>query len=196
MIEKYGDDASKVSSHNALSKYDYFLDLLDKVESSPFILSDDDDAIERINDRIQAIDRLTAYFKQCNFEHRNTGSVTARATPYWCDRMAKNIASHGVPFSSNDFTALRRRRKYYRDRIKVIQSARLFHPFKINGVTVTVTDHQIRVIFSEKPPPDILTALKNTPLRLKWSPWSGAWVRKFTGQGDDYFKILRETLAK
>ena len=180
-----------------VSASDYFASKADRLESDKFILSDTPGAINLLQAKIDSLNRLALFFKASNKAFKDTGTLeSVRLTPYWQSIIDKNISTNNVPFTPSYFANLRRRRKFTNERIKSLKSANLFKPFAINGVSVTLNNGQIVVKFPEKPDKPMLDALKKTPIRLKWSRYQKAWVRKFTGQGEEYFKALQSVLQK
>ena len=176
--------------------FEYKADRLED-DSLGFILSDAPDAIDLLQFKIDSLNRLASFFKACNRSFKKLGTVShVRSTPYWDSIIQNNIKGQGKPFPESYFTNLRRRRKFTADRLKALQSAQDFVPFVINGVAVSIENGQIRVKFPGKPDQSTLDALKASPLRLKWSRYQRAWVRKFTGQGDEYFNVLEVLLTK
>jgi hypothetical protein len=184
---------------SGVSIADFFALKADRLEddSLGFILSDAPDALESLQFKIDSLNRLASFFQGCNRSFKEAGNVShIRITLYWESVIQANIETHGRPFPESYFTNLRRRRKFTADRLKALQSAQNFNPFTINGVAVSIDNGQVRVKFPIKPDQATLDALKALPLRLKWSRYQSAWVRKFTGQNDEYFNVLKRLLTK
>lgn len=171
---------------------------LEKIEDeSPFILATDPEALEKLKQKIEACNLLGDYFRSINKYYKTTGSLEGvRITPFWLDHAKKNIEATGSPFSKADFYKLRRKKKFSRDRVKSLEGAESFKPFSVNGISVTLEDRRITVRFPEKPGLETLETLKKSPLRLKFSPGKRAWVRKYTGQAEPFFQVLRLALLK
>lgn len=165
------------------------------LESYSYIASDNPEALDELQLKIDGLNRLASFFKVCNADFKTNKKINhIRLTPYWENVITENIKAHGKPFPEVYFTNLRRRRKFTSDRIKALKSVDNFRSFIVNTVYVNIEDGQIIVSFPKKPSQETLQALKKTPLRLKYSRFKKAWVRKFTGQGDEFFNNLRALL--
>ena len=56
-----------------------------------------------------------------------------------------------------------------------------------NGVEIKLVDGQFQVFFPSIPSDEIRSKLKRSPLALKWSRYSNAWVRKQTASTGRWF---------
>ena len=59
--------------------------------------------------------------------------------------------------------------------------------FEVNGIDVREEDGRINVRFPSIPSEEFRRRLKSHPLSLKWSRYSGCWVRKMTESTGTYF---------
>lgn len=176
------------------SRVEYYRKKLD--HESPFILADNPEAVTLLKIKVEGARLLALYFRQVNRHYKETRSLEGlRITPHWKAIALENITKTGKPFAKNDFYKLRRKVKFSLDRLKALERAKTFSPFSVNGIRVDLKDNKIIVSFPDKPSPETLEKLKKSPLRLKFSRYRQAWVRKFTGQGAEFFRLLAETLA-
>ena len=175
---------------------------IETLTSSRVIFSDDPDALEKLDakaDRIQAyIDEM----KRINKEYRHTKNLAAIEMSEPMRKAAENnmrIWQRGGPFPAYCITNARARMKSALKRAAQVSNAESFEPFKVSTasgeiIEVILDEGRIQVAFPWKPNEATRHKLKTSPIALKWSRYSQAWVRKYTGQGEFYFSELRKVL--
>ena len=195
LLNDSGLVASTIQTLN--EKIDFFETKQHNLIKSPYILSDSIDSIESLQTKIDSCRMLSLFFRRCNSTYKAKNSLSdIRITPHWKKIIDENIERAGVPFTPLFFSRIRRKIKFSSDRIKALNTAREFSPFTVNGIDIFLRDGQLRVKFPSIPDQVTRDILKNAPISLRWSSYSQAWVRKFTGQDRDYFTILRNILIK
>lgn len=82
--------------------------------------------------------------------------------------------------------------------VEVVQSSDAFESYKVGEILVELMNGQIQVEFPWKPNEATRDKLKRSPIALKWSSYSGRWVRKHTATtcGEWFKKALREALEQ
>lgn len=158
------------------------LERADAAESRTAIDSDNPDAHELLAAKIK---RLEAY--QLNMREAN--KKAAHTHPSWQ--------------LSNNSAEIRRLKKRLAVQ-EIIADASAFGPIVVDvsggNIVARLTNGQIQVEFPWKPSEATRDILKRSPLALKWSSYSGRWVRKHTATtATQYFRqelIKALTLAE
>lgn len=178
------------------SRADFWNQCADKVESPKYILANSAGALDALKLKADRLAALNRYFKKCNVAFKSLGNIgNIRVTDHWRSIIYDNIRAHSVPFTKDYFNRVRQVLFFTRKRIKALESSRYFRPFTVNDIPVSLLDGQIVVEIPFTPSVNDVSKLKNAPLRMHWSKHRKAWVKKFTGQGSDYFDALKEVLT-
>jgi hypothetical protein len=187
-------------------KAQYWAERAANAEDTSRIDSDNPDAPQLIDDKIAKIERLRDRYKAINAlmrKHPTPEAFAAAILEKWPDTKDAPALAHklltpdfagrkGIPgYQLTNMGAEIRRLKERKEKLERIGS---FPAFEVNGVGVAVVEGQIQVNFGYKPNESTRLKLKSWPLSLKWSRWSEAWVRKYTGQGDHFINELKKVL--
>lgn len=166
------------------------------LESPKYILADNPEAREALTLKLDRLRLLGEFGRRCNRTHRATGTLRGVIlTPYWERVTQAHIEAHGRPFPERWFTQVRKRALDTRKRLAKLEARDSFRPFEVGGVPVRLVDGQIRVGLPRNLPPAWVDRLRGAPLRLRFSVYSGFWVRKHTGLGSEFFDALKRTLG-
>lgn len=168
-------------------------------ESRTAIDSDDPEALNKLGSKVEDLEKLSSEMKRINAEfRRNGGKLSEIEMSESLRRSAQSALIHqayyNAPFPPYALSNLRQRIAATKKRTEALVKANDFEPFEVNGIGVALVDGQIQVNFGYKPNEATRSKLKCAPLSLKWSRWSEAWVRKFTGQGEYFTQELRKVL--
>ena len=163
-FERSFENADKAKS--MASRADGIRDQLDGA-----IYDDDPDALERLEERVAALEAERDRRKAANAAYRKDHKDELKA-------MTGYERAHAIPFPSYSLTNLGGRIKTARDRIPVIkarQARAAAAEASESGVTVAEIGHgYARVTFAEKPDREVIQALK----AAGYSWGRGSWVGK------------------
>lgn len=118
-------------------------------------------------------------------------------------KMARNLLTPdfagriGIPaYVLSNLSSEIRRLKSREHALVAVQSG--FQSFEVNGIKVELVEGQVQVDFPWKPNEETRSKLKTSPLVLKWSRFSGRWVRKHTeATASQYFiTTLKSVLSE
>lgn len=178
---------------------------IEAIKHNKNIYSDDPNAIENLKKKLQSLMTNQAMYKRLNaLVRKSKGSVETlekliaadeklcpkkRTPKEWAiDLLTPDFAGRiGVAdyVLQNNNANIRRIKK----RIEELEAhnSKEFEDFSVKNIDVVLRDNQIQVHFPFKPNEEIRNKLKRSPLALKWSRFSKAWVRKYTPSIGEYF---------
>lgn len=190
---------------DAQKKIESLKDRIEAIKHNKNIYSDDPNAIENLKKKLQSLMTNQEMYKRLNSLVRKAkGNVkTLEELILTDDRLLpkKKIAKEwALELLTPDFAGrigiadyilqnnnanIRRIKK----RIEELEAhnSKEFEDFSVKNIDVVLRDNQIQVHFPFKPNEEIRTKLKSSPLALKWSRFSKAWVRKYTPSIGEYF---------
>jgi hypothetical protein len=169
-------------------------------ENSKAIHSDDPEALNKLSETVEDCEKYSEEMKRINAHYRKTGNCLADgADPDLVLKAMKNLETwkyYKQPFPSFILSSIRARIATAKKRAEAIKRAETVEGFEINGITAQINEGQIQVVFPWKPAEATREKLKTYPISLKWSRFSSAWVRKYTGQGSWYFEELKKVCTE
>jgi hypothetical protein len=175
--------------------FHFWNSLADRIERPKYILANDCHALDQLKSKVERLKSLNKFFKIVNVAWKRSGHFEGiRVTDYWHDEIKKNVSECGMPFTKNHFNRVRQVLFFTRKRIKALETARYFHPFEVNGIGVSMIDGMIQFKIDFELTPEQVKRMTKIPYVLKWSRVRQLWVRKFTGQGKEYFDQLKALL--
>jgi hypothetical protein len=174
---RIGDNMRKGIEHE--KKADYYRDRASSAMANDAIMSDDPEALTKLDERIKALEASRDRMKAANKAWRSAG----RPKVDDAERRAK------PPYPAYAFQNLTANIKRLKERLATLIAAEKREPvsFEINDVRVEEEEARINVYFPSKPSDEIRQRLKSHPLSLKWSRYSGCWTRKMTASTGVYF---------
>lgn len=176
----------------------------DAAESRTDIDSDNPAAVAMLETKVMALSKQLEEYRLINrlikqtdknpsllaMELKNSLNISEEeALDYAYDLLTPDFMGRiGIPdYKISNLATNLRRYKLRLEQQKVISQG--FEAFTINEIKVECIDGQIRVHFPSKPNEASRSVLKRSPLVLKWSSYSKAWVRKHTAAtASRYFK--------
>jgi len=195
-----------------LKKSEYYASKASSAESNTAIMSDDPDALVKLDERIKRLEATRDQMKSINKIWRRVGRPKFDDAEGWA-KFANDPALTGEaslvasarlnmartpwfksPYPAYAFQNLSANINRLKSRRDTMVEAERRDPvaFEINGVDVCEEDGRIHVRFPSIPSEEIRGRLKSHPLSLKWSRYSGCWVRKVTENTGSYFvEILK-----
>lgn len=187
------------SGFKELDKASHFEKRAESVESSRAIFSDDPEAMDKLDSKVERLEAYREEIKRINTEFRANGGKLELITMNEAMR-AKCLQNMqiwgGGPFPAYVLTNLGARIRTAKKRTDALSRAEDFQGFEVNEIRVELTEGQIQVHFPYKPNENTRKKLKTHPISLKWSSYSRAWVRKYTGQGAFYSDLLKAALSE
>lgn len=177
------------------SEYEYIMQIPQKIRdigNNTTIYSDEDNAIEQLEEKAEKYRATLEYMKKCNAHYRKHGTMKGfeGITDYEeLDRQIKSSFCQ-VPFPAYELTSARQKIKAAEERAEHLKKlkAKAEQPTEdrypnIDGVEVVENAEAMRIqlIFDGKPSEDIRAILKSNGFR--WSPSFGAWQRQLTTNG-------------
>lgn len=188
-------------------KSEFYASKASSAESNNSIMSDDPDAMGKLDAKIRRLETRRDFMKAINKAWRKAGKPAADDATGW-DKVAQDPAVGLTPSDLVDVRASFANAAWFKNpypayafqnlsaniaRLKerraamAATEARAAIAFEINGVDVREEDGRINVRFPSIPTEEIRRRLKSHPLSLKWSRYSGCWVRKVTQSTGAYF---------
>lgn len=173
----------------------YYIRKIENLLMNTTIYSDDEFAIEKLQDRITELEELQQKMKDVNAYYRKNGNLDD------CDILTENekkkiiyyIQNHSwdnKPFASYELTnnsADIRRNKERLEELKKLKARAEQKSedkyIQVDGLQVVedATDMRIRIVFDDIPSAETRELLKHWG--FKWSPKNSAWQRQLTTNG-------------
>lgn len=193
------------------AEYEYIMQIPEKIRSIGYntvIYSDEDDAIEQLEEKAYKLRRALESMKAKNAHYRKRGTMKGYEDipDEEAERIDAEIASRypyeRKPFRDWELTSVRERMKNAEKRAeelrelkaKAEQPAADQYP-SVEGVEVVENAEAMRIqlLFDGKPSEEIRSVLKSHGFR--WSPSFGAWQRQLTDNGKYATKKALEEIA-
>ena len=171
-----------------MEEWRYIQGLLDKIRSTGMggISADDPAAIEKLQKKLDGLERSQLIMKEVNAYYRKHGKLDGCAllSPDQIEKlkasMAANWRSDPRPFESYQLTNNNAEIRRVKTRIEQLskQAQREFSGWEFNGGRVEMNreDNRLQVFFDGKPDADTRAELKSSGFR--WAPSVGAWGLK------------------
>lgn len=192
------------------SEYDYIMQIPDKIRSignNTTIYSDEDDAIERLEEKAEEYRAYLDDMKKRNAHYRKHG--TMKGFEGLTDERAAtlddeiNHSFYKVPFPAYELTSARQKIKAAEERAEQLKKlkAKAEQPAEdkyphVDGVEVEENADAMRIqlFFDGKPSEEVREILKSHGFR--WSPRFGAWQRQLTENGKCATRKALEEIAR
>lgn len=200
-------------SDKLAEEYNYIMQIPDKIRdigNNTTIYSDDDDAIEQLEEKAVHYRACLEEMKKRNAHYRKHGTMKGYEdiTDETADRLDAEIKSsfYQVPYPAYELTSARQKIKAAEERAEQLkklkesaEKATFFIENKyphVDGVEIVENAEAMRVqlIFDGKPSEEIRGILKSRGFR--WSPNFGAWQRQLTENGKFAARKALEEIAR
>lgn len=186
--QKISDKMGK--SIEADKKAEYYANKADSIKSNDAIFSDDPEAIEKLEQKIEEAEKKQEFMKaanKCLRKNDREGFLKLEhASPEQWEKLMKNKARWGVGFAqyslSNNSANIRR----MKERLSQLEktAALKTEEVEINGVQViqNVEANRLQLKFPDIPGEAVRKALKKS-YGFRWSPSQGVWQRHLNNAG-------------
>ena len=173
-----------------MEEWRYIQGLLDKIRSTGMggISADDPAAIEKLQKKLDGLERSQLIMKEVNAYYRKHGKLDGCAllSPDQIEKLKASMASSWRsdprPFESYQLTNNNAEIRRVKARIKQLskQAQQEFSGWEFDGGRVEMNreDNRLQVFFDGKPDADTRAELKSSGFR--WAPSVGAWQRQLT----------------
>lgn len=173
-----------------MEEWRYIQGLLDKIRSTGMggISADDPAAIEKLQKKLDGLERSQLIMKEVNAYYRKHGKLDGCAllSPDQIEKLKASMASSWRsdprPFESYQLTNNNAEIRRVKARIEQLskQAQREFSGWEFDGGRVEMNreDNRLQVFFDGKPDADTRAELKSSGFR--WAPSVGAWQRQLT----------------
>ena len=173
-----------------MEEWRYIQGLLDKIRSTGMggISADDPAAIEKLQKKLDGLERSQLIMKEVNAYYRKHGKLDGCAllSPDQIEKLKASMASSWRsdprPFESYQLTNNNAEIRRVKTRIEQLskQAQREFSGWEFDGGRVEMNreDNRLQVFFDGKPDADTRAELKSSGFR--WAPSVGAWQRQLT----------------
>jgi hypothetical protein len=173
-----------------MEEWRYIQGLLDKIRSTGMggISADDPAAIEKLQKKLDGLERSQLIMKEVNAYYRKHGKLDGCAllSPDQIEKLKASMASSWRsdprPFESYQLTNNNAEIRRVKARIEQLskQAQQEFSGWEFDGGRVEMNreDNRLQVFFDGKPDADTRAELKSNGFR--WAPSVGAWQRQLT----------------
>ena len=173
-----------------MEEWRYIQGLLDKIRSTGMggISADDPAAIEKLQKKLDGLERSQLIMKEVNAYYRKHGKLDGCAllSPDQIEKLKASMASSWRsdprPFESYQLTNNNAEIRRVKARIEQLskQAQQEFSGWEFDGGRVEMNreDNRLQVFFDGKPDADTRAELKSSGFR--WAPSVGAWQRQLT----------------
>lgn len=178
------------ASDRNMEEYNEIQSILDKIRSTGTggITTDDPNAREKIEKKIEALQALQNTMKAVNAYHRKHGTLEGcpDITPEQAETIAAGMErdwrSEPKPFEayqlSNNNAEIHRLRARLADLDKLSANTETGWTFNGGSVEICREDNRVRIFHDSKPDADVISELKSNG--FKWARSIGAWQRQLT----------------
>ena len=178
------------ADHKNMEEWRHIQGLLDKIRSTGMggISADDPAAIEKLQKKLDGLERSQLIMKEVNAYYRKHGKLDGCAllSPDQIEKLKASMASSWRsdprPFESYQLTNNNAEIRRVKARIEQLskQAQREFSGWEFDGGRVEMNreDNRLQVFFDGKPDADTRAELKSSGFR--WAPSVGAWQRQLT----------------
>ena len=182
-------DRSNMEDFNVIQGY--IRKLKDILYGKEVIRSDEDNAIEQLEDKLDKLENMQNKMKEVNAFYRK--NKTLEGCPYLISKEIAKIEDHwkmgwykGVPFPTYSLSNNNAKIKEARSRIEELRRIKSNetkeNEINLSGFLFTVKenieDMRVQLFFEGKPEEDVRNILKGEA--FKWSPKNGCWQRQLT----------------
>lgn len=197
-------------SETLTAEWEYIMQIPDKIRdigNNTTIYSDEDDAIEQLEEKAEKYRAFLEGMKKRNAHYRKHGTMKGfeGITDERAEELDNEIKSsfYQVPYPAYELTSARQKIKAAEERAEQLKKlkAKAEQPTEdkypsIDGVEVVENAEAMRIqlMFDGKPSEEIRTILKSHGFR--WSPSFGAWQRQLTENGKRATKKALEEIAE
>ena len=173
-----------------MEEWEHIQGLLDKIRSTGMggISADDPAAIEKLQKKLDSLERSQLIMKEVNAYYRKHGTLDGCAllAPDQIERLKSDMAaswrSSPKPFESYQLTNNNAEIRRVKARIEELskRAEQTFSGWEFDGghVEMNREDNRLQVFFDGKPDADTRAELKSSGFR--WAPSVGAWQRQLT----------------
>lgn len=192
------------------SEYDYIMQIPDKIRSignNTTIYSDEDDAIEQLEEKAVHYRAILDEMKKRNAHYRKHGTMKGYEdiTDDTAEKLDAEIkcSFYKVPYPAYELTSARQKIKAAEERAEQLKKlkAKAEQPAEdkyphVDGVEVEENAEAMRIqlFFDGKPSEEVRGILKSHGFR--WSPSFGAWQRQLTENGKYATRKALEEIAR
>lgn len=171
------------------------------------IRANDEDAIERLEDKLDNLEQAQAAMKVVNAYYRK--NKTLDGCPVLTDEMRRDIEGNwergwyvGIPFPPYSLSNNNANIKRVRNRLESLKKAKsretTEEEIDLDGLGFTLKENtdemRIQFFFEGKPEPEVRDILKSEA--FKWSPRNGCWQRQLTDNARTATQRIVEKLKK
>lgn len=189
LMEKFWHEYGDIFDEN-----NYYINKIDNILNNITIYSNDDLAIEKLEERIKWLTELQEKAKRINAYYRKNKTMTGfeilsdEGAKAWDKSIQESL--HKVPYAPFELSNNNANINRLKDRVeeikklkeRAIQKSENKYP-NVDGVKVeeNAEDMRIRLFFEDIPSKEIRDILKSNG--FKWSPKNKAWQRQLTNNG-------------
>lgn len=173
-------------------EYQYIKEIRDRIQGilygSDIIKTGDEDAIERLEDKIEGLEKSQEKMKAVNaYYHKNkTLEDCPDLTPDEISEIEKNMAiswrSDPKPFESWALSNNNQNIRSTKERLEALRNAKEKGNSEVETKFFRVVENvemmRLQIFFDEKPEPEVREILKKNG--FKWAPSQNAWQRQLT----------------
>lgn len=162
------------------------------------ISSDDENAIEKLNDKLQSLVKMQDKMKLINKQYKKGGWDAITAVPETEVKQLKQklalFTYYPKPYPSFELTNNNARINATKMRLAALQRMKTIEVKTEDYDTFVfrVEDNRVQFVFEGKPEQKVREVLKRHA--FKWSPTRGAWVRQLTQNALYSAKIVKKEL--
>ena len=192
-------DNTRRQSIDAMDKADYYKHKAESIKSNDAISSDDPNALEKLQAKLESLERAADFMKKANVFIRKKNrdgflTLPMASEEMWAELTSGRFGSIGFEhFKFSNNSAERRRIKRRMEMLKS-QKQRPAIDKVINGVRLFENREagRLQLLFDGKPSKETIAKLKQGGFR--WSPSQGAWQRHINQGAYNVAKHLLEKL--
>lgn len=203
-------EKQNIRSNKLSEEYDYIMQIPEKIRSignNTTIYSDEDDAIEQLEEKAVHYRACLDEMKKRNAHYRKHGTMKGYEdiTDDRAEKLDAEIkhSFYQVPYPAYELTSARQKIKAAEERAEQLKKlkAKAEQPAEdkyphVDGVEVEENAEAMRIqlFFDGKPSEEVRTVLKSHGFR--WSPSFGAWQRQLTENGKYATRKALEEIAR
>ena len=173
-------------------EYQYIKEIRDRIQGilygTDIIKAGDEDAIERLEDKIESLEESQEKMKAVNAYYRKNKTLEGcpGLSPDEISKIEKSMAiswrSDPKPFESWALSNNNQNIRSTRERLETLRKAKEKGSSETENelfrVVENVDNMRLQIFFDEKPEPEVRTILKKNG--FKWAPSQNAWQRQLT----------------
>lgn len=180
----------------------YIMSKIESILTNKTIYSNDEFALEKLNEKLQELEQRQKHMKEANAYYRK--NKTLKGFKDFTDEQAESLESdientwYKKPYADFQLTNNNATIKSVKDRIeKLTQLKENTSEYeRLDGLEIKENKELMRIqlLFEERPTSEIITILKSNG--FKWAPSQKAWQRQLTENGirstKQIIKLLKE----